>query len=185
VNPSCIPSRKAPCLRRSSIVASIGARHLPKSPGSQAPAATAWERVGAFGSRLCSAESLSARVTHRGSHLPGVTDRPTKWDRQNGTDNSFNRCPSIGARHLLKSPRSQAPTATAWERVGAFGSRLCSAESLSARVTHRGSHLPGVTDRQKGTGKRTRLNSLLCSPVSYSDRRLLVSSGGMSTCLVM
>ena len=33
-------------------------------------------------------------------------------------------------------PRSLAAAATAWERARAFGSRLCSAKSLSARVTH-------------------------------------------------
>ena len=47
-----------------------------------------------------------------------------------------------GCDRERKAIRSQAP---AWELARAFGSRLCSAESHSARVTHRGSHLPGVT----------------------------------------
>jgi len=75
---------------------------------SLALAATAWERARAFESRLCSAESLSARVTHRGSHLPGVTDRPAKGNAAQFT-RLFAGQPQCHSCHAPSNPRYLQP----------------------------------------------------------------------------
>ena len=75
-----------------------------------------------------------------------------------GTGSSLRRFANDGARPTsgrLKSTRSMSPWAVFHsgqaDAVKDFRACICSAKSLSARVTYRRSHLPGVTLKCKAT----------------------------------